>query len=109
MALYTFGPFQLDEEARVLSRDSTPVPLTGKVFDTLTVLVKSRGLVMEKEQLLSALWPDTVVEEANLTQNISTLRKALGDSAKEYRFIATIAGRGYSFVAPVVELPGADL
>src|SRR5450631_3597208 len=106
MALYSFGPFQLDEGARVLSRDGTPVPLTGKVFDTLTVLVKNHGRVMDKEQLLSALWPDAVVEEANLTQNV-TLRKALGDSAKEYRFIATIAGRGYSFVAPVIELPEA--
>jgi Tol biopolymer transport system component/DNA-binding winged helix-turn-helix (wHTH) protein len=107
MALYTFGPFLLNEEARVLLRANTPVPLTGKVFDTLTVLVKNRGRVMEKEQLLSAVWPDAVVEEANLAQNVSTLRKALGESAKEYRFIATIAGRGYSFVAPVLELPEA--
>jgi Tol biopolymer transport system component/DNA-binding winged helix-turn-helix (wHTH) protein len=109
MASYTFGPFQLDEAARVLSRDGRPVPLTGKVFDTLVVLVKNRGRVMEKEQLLSAVWPDAVVEEANLTQNVSTLRKALGDSAKDWRFIATISGRGYSFVAPVWELPAADL
>jgi Tol biopolymer transport system component/DNA-binding winged helix-turn-helix (wHTH) protein len=106
MPSYIFEPFHLDEEARILSRDGVPVPLTAKVFDTLTILVKNRGRLMEKEQLLSAVWPDAIVEEANLTQNVSTLRKALGDSAKDFRFIATIAGRGYSFVAPV-EMPGA--
>src|SRR5689334_17140201 len=104
MALYRFGPFQLDEDARSLLRQGEPVTLTGKVFDTLTVLVRNRGRVIEKEELLAALWPNTVVEEANLIQNVSMLRKALGDHAKDCRFIATVAGRGYSFVAPVAEV-----
>jgi TolB-like protein/DNA-binding winged helix-turn-helix (wHTH) protein/Flp pilus assembly protein TadD len=109
MALYRFGPFQLDEEARLFLRQGEAVVLTGKVFDTLTVLVRNHGRVLEKEQLLAAIWPGTVVEDANLTQNVSTLRKALGDSAKDRRFIATIAGRGYSFVAPVIEESKQDL
>jgi len=109
MALYRFGPFQLDEDARSLLRLGEPVTLTGKVFDTLTVLVRNRGRVIEKEELLAAIWPNTVVEEANLIQNVSMLRKALGDNAKDYRFIATVAGRGYSFVAPVAELNRQEL
>ncbi|HEY6989554.1 MAG TPA: winged helix-turn-helix domain-containing protein [Bryobacteraceae bacterium] len=109
MALYRFGPFQLDEDARSLLRQDKPVTLTGKVFDTLTVLVRNHGRVIEKEELLSAIWPNTVVEEANLIQNVSMLRKALGDNAKDFRFIATVAGRGYSFVAPVAKLARQDL
>jgi TolB-like protein/DNA-binding winged helix-turn-helix (wHTH) protein/Tfp pilus assembly protein PilF len=109
MALYIFGSFQLDESSRLLSRGGEPVPLTGRVFDTLAILVRNHGCLLGKEQLLAELWPNTVVEEANLTQNVSTLRKALGDSAKDCRFIATVAGRGYSFVAPVVERPETDL
>jgi TolB-like protein/DNA-binding winged helix-turn-helix (wHTH) protein/Flp pilus assembly protein TadD len=105
MALYDFGRFQLDEESRLLLHEGKPVVLTAKVFDTLAVLVRNHGHVLEKQQLLADLWPNTLVEEANLTQNISTLRKALGDRGKEHRFIATIPGRGYSFVAPVIELP----
>ena len=109
MSSYTFGPFQLNVEARVLSRNGELVPLTARVFDTLVVLVRNHGCVIDKEQLMREIWPNTVVEEANLTQNVSTLRRALGDSAKEVLFIATVAGRGYSFVAPVVETPKADL
>lgn len=105
--MYTFGPFSLDDEARLLLRDGEPVPLTGKVLDTLTVLVQNHGRVTDKELLLATLWPDTVVEEANLTQNISTLRKVLGDNPKQHQYIATIQGRGYSFVAPVTEHPAA--
>jgi len=109
MALYRFGPFQLDEDARSLLRLGEPVTLTGKVFDTLTVLVRNRGRVIEKEELLATIWPNIVVEEANLIQNVSMLRKALGDNAKDFHFIATVAGRGYSFVAPVAELPRQEL
>src|SRR5215472_12849207 len=75
-----FGPFQLKPESRLLLREGKPLPLTSKVLETLIVLVQNRGRVMDKDELLAALWPDTVVEEANLTQNISTLRKALGDN-----------------------------
>src|SRR4029453_18763504 len=101
-----FGPFQLDEEARRLSHLGEPVPLTAKVFDTLSVLVRNHGRVLDKEELLSAIWPGTAVEEANLTQNVFTLRKVLGDNAKDGRYIATIPGRGYSFIATVTDVPG---
>jgi Tol biopolymer transport system component/DNA-binding winged helix-turn-helix (wHTH) protein len=102
--LYRFGPFVLNPELRVLYQNGEPVSLTGKCLETLVVLIKHRGQVMSKDDLLAVLWPDTTVEEANLTQNVSTLRKALGDNPKEHRFIATISGRGYSFIAPVTEV-----
>jgi TolB-like protein/DNA-binding winged helix-turn-helix (wHTH) protein/Tfp pilus assembly protein PilF len=108
MGVYYFGPFRLDEEARRLSHLGEPVPLTAKVFDTLSVLVRNHGRVLDKEELLSAIWPGTAVEEANLTQNVFTLRKVLGDNAKDGRYIATIPGRGYSFVARVSDLPGQE-
>jgi DNA-binding winged helix-turn-helix (wHTH) protein len=100
---YTFGPFLLDSEARVLLREGEPVPLAGKTFDTLLVLVQNRGRLMDKDELLARVWPGTLVEEANLSQNIFTIRKILGDSPKDHRYIATVAGRGYQFVAPVTE------
>jgi serine/threonine-protein kinase len=108
MGVHYFGPFQLDEDARRLSRLGEPVPLTAKVFDTLVVLVRRHGQVLDKEVLLSAIWPGVAVEEANLTQNVFILRKVLGDSARDSRFIATIPGRGYSFVTPVSHLPGEE-
>lgn len=108
MEVYHFGPFQLDADARRLLRLGDPVPLTAKVFDTLSVLVRNHGRVLDKEELLSAIWPGTAVEEANLTQNVFTLRKVLGDNAKDARYIATIPGRGYSFVAPVSNLSGQE-
>ena len=101
---YRFGPFLLNPESRLLQRDGETVSLTAKVLETLVVLVQNRGRVMDKDELLRVLWPDTVVEEANLTQNISTLRKALGDNPKDHYFIATIQGRGYQFVASVTEV-----
>ncbi len=108
MGIHYFGPFQLDEDARRLSHLGEPVALTAKVFDTLSVLVRNRGRVLAKEELLSAVWPGAAVEEANLTQNVFTLRKVLGDNAKDGRYIATIPGQGYSFVAPVSNLPGQE-
>ena len=104
MPRYTFGPFSLDTEARALLREGEPIPMAGKTFDTLVVLVQNRGRLVDKEELLSRVWPGTVVEEANLSQAIFTVRKILGDSPKDPRYIATIAGRGYQFVAPVTEL-----
>ncbi len=103
MASYAFGPYVLDLSSRQLRRHDRPVEITAKSFETLVVLVRNRGRVITKEELLLALWPDTVVEEANLAQNISTLRRILQDTPKEHRFIATIPGRGYSFVASVTE------
>jgi Tol biopolymer transport system component/DNA-binding winged helix-turn-helix (wHTH) protein len=104
MVYYRFGPFVLDPASRLLLREEKPVPITTKVFETLVVLVENRGRVMTKDELLLRLWPDTTVEEANLAQNVSTLRRALEDNPKDHRYIATIPGRGYSFVAVVTEI-----
>src|SRR5438105_695154 len=99
--LFEFGPFEADAVRRLLSRDGQPVPLTSKAFDTLLVLLRNRDRVMGKDELLKAIWPDSFVEEANLAQNVSALRKALGDQPGENRYIATVPGRGYRFVSPV--------
>jgi DNA-binding winged helix-turn-helix (wHTH) protein/TolB-like protein len=101
--LYEFGRFRLDASERVLLRDSEFVPLTPKVFDILLALVERGGHVVEKEDLMKRVWPDTFVEEGNLTQNVSLLRKALGESPGGAQFIETIARRGYRFVATVTE------
>lgn len=107
--IYRFGLFALDTGLRVLHQDGQQICLPGKCLETLIFLIDRRGQVVSKDELLAALWPDTCVEEANLTQNVSTLRKALGDNPKEHRFIATISGRGYSFVAPVTSAPEASI
>jgi Tol biopolymer transport system component/DNA-binding winged helix-turn-helix (wHTH) protein len=102
--VYRFGEFALNPELRVLYRATEPVDLPGKCLETLVVLIGKRGQVVSKDELMATLWPQTVVEEANLTQNVSTLRKALGDDPKQHRYIATISGRGYSFVAAVTNV-----
>jgi Tol biopolymer transport system component/DNA-binding winged helix-turn-helix (wHTH) protein len=107
--IYRFGQFALNPELRVLYRGGEPVVLTGKCLETLVALIRHRGQVVSKDELLAALWPDTAVEEANLTQNVFTLRKALGDDPKQHRYIATVSGRGYSFVAPVTEVQGQEI
>lgn len=96
-----FGPFELDPVRRILRRDSEPVPLAGKPMELLLVLVESRDRVLGREELLSRVWPDVVVEEANLTQTVSVLRRALGEGAGENEYIVTVPGRGYRFVAEV--------
>jgi DNA-binding winged helix-turn-helix (wHTH) protein/Tol biopolymer transport system component len=96
--LYRFDAFELDPSRRVLSRDGSPVLLTPKAFDVLSYLVLNPGRVVSKEELLKAIWPDSFVEEGNLAQYISTLRKALGDKPS---LIATVPGRGYQFAAQV--------
>ena len=105
MAGYSFGPFTLDPGARLLLRDGQPIPMAGKTLDTLVMLVQYRGQLVDKDELLAHVWPGAVLEEANLSQSIFTVRKILGDSPKDHRYIATVAGRGYQFVAPVTELP----
>jgi DNA-binding winged helix-turn-helix (wHTH) protein/TolB-like protein/Tfp pilus assembly protein PilF len=99
-AVYEFGPYVLDRPRRLLMRDGAAVGLTPKAFDLLSLLVENDGRVVSKETLMSALWPDTVVEESNLTFQISTLRKALSDG----RYVVTIPGRGYQFAGAVQRL-----
>ncbi|HEX7081807.1 MAG TPA: winged helix-turn-helix domain-containing protein [Gammaproteobacteria bacterium] len=93
---------------RLLAPDGSPVALMPKAIDTLMHLVTHAGRTVSKEDLLKAVWPTTVVEENNLTQNISALRKAFGEKRREHRFIVTIPGQGYRFVAPVSELSRDD-
>lgn len=100
---YQFGPFRIDRARRLLSRRGEVIPLTSKVLDTLLVLVENRGRPVAKEELMKAVWPETFVEEGNLTQNISTLRKILGESPSEHAYIETIPKVGYRFVAGVTE------
>src|SRR5215510_12278133 len=99
--LYEFGPFRLDATERLLLRDGEAVPLTPKAFDLLLALVERHGRLLEKEELLKKVWPDTFVEESNLSSNISLLRKALGDGENGQRYIETVPKRGYRFVASV--------
>jgi Tol biopolymer transport system component/DNA-binding winged helix-turn-helix (wHTH) protein len=100
---YLFGEFTVDREQKVLLRNGSPLPLAPKVFDTLLILVDNRGKIVEKEELMRRLWPDTFVEESNLTFNIQQIRKSLGDDARRPRFIETVARRGYRFIAEVQE------
>src|ERR1700690_3054714 len=93
--LYRFGQFVLDPARRILSRADSPVALTPKAFDVLLFLVQNPNRMVTKEELLQAVWGDTFVEEGNLTQYISLLRKALGDNSEDTRLIVTIARKGY--------------
>ena len=99
---YRFGPFRLDPLTRRLTRDGEPVPLTARAFDTLVVLVEGQGGVVTKDELLRAVWQETFVEENNLNQAISALRRALHDDGNGNRFIETVPRKGYAFVAPVL-------
>jgi len=98
---YEFGPFRLDPVKRALLCGDAPVALTPKAFSTLLALVERQGEVVEKDTLIELVWPDTFITEATLTQNVFRLRKALGEGAGDHRFIVTVPGRGYSFVAEV--------
>jgi DNA-binding winged helix-turn-helix (wHTH) protein/TolB-like protein len=100
---YEFGEFQLDVSERQLLRGPTTIDLKPKVFDLLVLLVQNAGRLMEKEAIFQSLWPDSVVEEANLNVSISALRKALGDAASDPRYIETVPKRGYRFIAGVAE------
>ncbi len=101
--LYAFGGFRLDPAERRLLRDETPVPLTPKCFDLLVIFVENSGHLIGKEELIERLWPNQIVEEANLSFNISTLRKALGQGSNGEPFIETVPKRGFRFVAHVEE------
>lgn len=98
---YSFGPFILDTARHLLLRSHEIVPLTPKTYDTLLLLIENRDRLLSKDELMITLWPDHSVDEANLTQQISTIRKALADGGSRDRYIVTVSGRGYRFAAPV--------
>src|SRR5262249_41275565 len=104
--IYEFGAFQLDISERLLRRlDGTPVPLTPRVFKTLVYMIEHHEAVLDKERIMEAVWPDSIVEENNLAQAISKLRHVFGETPASESYIATVAGRGYRFVAEVKKRP----
>ena len=103
MAAFEFGPFVLDPAKRSLLRDGSPQSLTPKAFDLLALLVRHRARVLSKDELLSTLWPETFVEEANLSQQIFVIRRTLNGDSESAEYIATIPRRGYRFTAQVIE------
>ena len=100
---FQFGAFRLDGRERVLLRDGRLVPLPAKVLSTLLLLVRNNGRVVEKDVLMTEVWPDEYVEEGNLAQHIFILRKALGESGESHKYIETVPRRGYRFVAKMIE------
>ena len=107
--LYEFGDFRLDTAKRVLRQlDGTTVPVTPRVFETLLYMVEHHDTVLDKERLMEAVWPDSIVEENNLSQNISTLRRIFGETPGSHGYIVTVPGRGYRFVAQVREQTDND-
>ena len=98
---YEFGPYRIDPDHRQLTRATKPIPLQPKAFDILLVLVQNSERLVPKDDLMKAVWPGTFVEESNLAQNISVLRKTLGDTVGENRYVITVPGRGYRFAEKV--------
>ena len=107
--VYEFGPFRVDPEKETLLRAGDPIPLTPKTFQILLVLVRHSKEVVTKDDLMKAVWPDTFVEEANLSRNIFMLRKALGSSPQDHRYILTVPGRGYRLAENVRLVPEHEL
>jgi TolB-like protein/DNA-binding winged helix-turn-helix (wHTH) protein/Flp pilus assembly protein TadD len=105
---YDFDGFRIDVQRRRLLRNGEPIPIKPKALETLLTLVENRGRVVEKDDLIERLWPDTAVEEANLTQNVFVVRKTLGEAPGEQKFVATFARRGYQFVGDVREITAED-
>src|SRR4051812_32374475 len=99
--LLKFADFTVDFTRRRLMRNGEPLALTAKAFDTLSVLIRNPGETVDKADLMNAVWGDTSVEENNLTQKISALCKTLGEPPRDHRFIVTVPGHGYSFVASI--------
>jgi eukaryotic-like serine/threonine-protein kinase len=106
--LYEFGPFRVDAEKELLLRAGQPVALTPKTFQILLALVRHSGELVTKDEIMKAVWPDTFVEETNLTRNIFSLRKALGESP-ENQYIITVSGRGYRLAERAQKVPQHDL
>jgi Tol biopolymer transport system component/DNA-binding winged helix-turn-helix (wHTH) protein len=99
--IYEFDDFHLEPDQRKLVRGGQVVPLHGKAFEMLLVLIRNRGRLLTKEELFELVWPDQIVEESNLTVNMSAIRRALGERASHPRYIATISGQGYRFTGEV--------
>lgn len=104
LQIYEFDKFRIDVSKRLLTKGQEQIPLTPKVFDTLLYLIRHSGKVIEKDELMREIWTDSVVEENNLNQNISILRRVFGEKPGEQRFIVTIAGHGYRFVPEVRQI-----
>jgi len=105
---YVFGDFEIDPANRTCLRGGEELPLTARVFDILLVFTENPGRLLKKDELIERVWHGDFVEDGNLARNISTLRRALGDDAKEYKYIATIQGQGYRFIADVAEVRNGD-
>src|SRR5579863_4479303 len=105
--LYEFGAFRLDPAERVLARNGERISLAPKAFDTLLLLVRQSGHVLSKDELIKTLWPDSFVEENNLTQQVSQLRRALGEGTNGESYIETVPKLGYRFIPEVREI-GVD-
>jgi DNA-binding winged helix-turn-helix (wHTH) protein len=100
-----FGPFELNVAERSLKKANQVIPLGGRAYDILIALLENAGEVVGKGELIARAWPDVTVEEGSLRVHLSALRKALGDGQFGNKYIASIQGRGYSFIAPVTRLP----
>jgi DNA-binding winged helix-turn-helix (wHTH) protein/tetratricopeptide (TPR) repeat protein len=105
--VYEFGTFRLDPRKKSLMRDSESLTITPKAFETLVLLIENHDRALSKNEMMSKLWPDSFVEEANLSQTIFVLRKLLGESAQDQRYIVTVRGIGYRFAEPVCKMPDA--
>src|SRR5215210_7313443 len=99
--IYEFGRFSVDASERLLFDGQATIPLAPKAFDTLLLLIENGGHVLSKEEIMESVWADSFVEENNLAQNISILRKALGEGIGGAKFIETVSKCGYRFIAPV--------
>jgi DNA-binding winged helix-turn-helix (wHTH) protein len=100
-----FGPFELNVAQRSLKKADQVIPLGGRAYDILIALLENAGEVVAKGELIAKAWPDVTVEEGSLRVHLSALRKALGDGQFGNKYIASIQGRGYSFIAPVTRFP----
>lgn len=98
---YQFGAYRLTPSQRLLARGGMPVPLTSKAFETLLLLVENSGRLMDKEKLIKSIWPDTAIEDSTLSQNVFTVRKALGQTPSGRQYIETVPRHGYRFIEPV--------
>jgi eukaryotic-like serine/threonine-protein kinase len=104
---YEFGPYRVDPEKELLLREGQPVPLTPKAFQVLLVLLQRNPETVTKDELMQTVWPDSFVEEANLSRNVFLLRKALGEGPTDHRFVITVTGKGYRFAEEVRRIAGS--